>query len=146
MASTLRTLHPRGEPWVTAAHGAAALTARRNVFLSPGEPDPASTAGRRVLAHELTRVLQQRDSRERVQQFRAAERPQIARDLAAMMAVVQSLVTASSNSSGAVDMDKLVTHAAGGRLVRRCQHRFGPAVQAGPACSPCAICSPAVAG
>ncbi len=95
------------------ALGTSAVTSGRNVFLSPAGPDPASDAGRRILAHELTHVVQQRLGGERVQRFTTAERPRIARDLAAMMAVVQSLVTTSSSASGDVDMDKLVTLAGG---------------------------------
>ena len=98
---------------LTDALGTPAVTMGRNVFLSPAGPDPASDAGRRVLAHELTHVVQQRDGGERVQRFTARERPLIARDLADMMAVVQALVTASSSSSGQVDMDRLVTMAGG---------------------------------
>jgi hypothetical protein len=98
---------------LTEALGTPAVTMGRNVFLSPTGPDPASDAGRRVLAHELTHVVQQRDSGERVQRFTAGERSLIARDLAAMMAVVQALVTASSSPSGQVNMDKLVTLAGG---------------------------------
>jgi hypothetical protein len=98
---------------LTEALGTPAVTLGRNVFLSPAAPDPASDAGRRVLAHELTHVVQQRDGGERVQRFTAPERPLIARDLAEMMAVVQTLVTASSSSSGQVDMDRVVTLAGG---------------------------------
>ena len=98
---------------LTEALGTPAVTMGRDVFLSPAGPDLASDAGRRVLAHELTHVVQQRDSGERVQRFTVRERPLIARDLAAMMAVVQALVTASSTSSGQVDMDRLVTLAGG---------------------------------
>jgi len=98
---------------LTEALGTPAVTVGRNVFLSPAGPDPASDAGRRVLAHELTHVVQQRDGGERVQRFTAGERSLIARDLAAMMAVVQALVTASSSPSGDVNMDRLVTLAGG---------------------------------
>lgn len=98
---------------LTDALGTPAVTMGRNVFLSPAGPEPASDAGRRVLAHELTHVVQQRDGGERVQRFTARERPLIARDLAGMMAVVQALVTASSSASGQVDMDRLVTMAGG---------------------------------
>jgi Domain of unknown function (DUF4157) len=98
---------------LTEALGTPAVTMGRNVFLSPAGPDPASDAGRRVLAHELTHVVQQRDSGERVQRFTTSERSLIASDLAAMMAVVQALVTASSSPSGDVSMDKLVTLAGG---------------------------------
>lgn len=98
---------------LTEALGTPAVTMGKNVFLSPAGPDPASGAGRRVLAHELTHVVQQRDSGERVQRFTAGERSLIARDLGAMMAVVQALVTASSGPSGQVNMDKLVTLAGG---------------------------------
>src|SRR6266581_5996820 len=45
---------------LTEALGAPAVTVGRNVFLSPSGPDPASDAGRRMLAHELTHVVQQR--------------------------------------------------------------------------------------
>jgi hypothetical protein len=98
---------------LTEALGTPAMTVGRNVFLSPAGPDPASDAGRRMLAHELTHVVQQRRGGERVQRFTTAERPLIARDLAAMMAVVQTLVTASSTAAGDVNMDKLVTLAGG---------------------------------
>ena len=98
---------------LTEALGAPAVTVGRNVFLSPSGPDPASDAGRRMLAHELTHVVQQRRGGERVQRFTTAERPLIARDLAAMMAVVQALVTASTGPAGDVIMDKLVTLAGG---------------------------------
>jgi hypothetical protein len=98
---------------LTEALGTPAVTMGTNVFLSPAGPEPASDAGRRVLAHELTHVVQQRDGGDRVQRFTASERPLIARDLAEMMAVVQTLVTASSSPSGQVDMDRLVTMAGG---------------------------------
>jgi hypothetical protein len=98
---------------LTEALGTPAVTMGRHVFLSPGGPDLASDAGRRVLAHELTHVVQQRRGGERVQRFTAAERPKIARDLAAMMGVVQALVSASSSPSGDVSMDKLVKLAGG---------------------------------
>jgi hypothetical protein len=105
----------RDEPaaQLTEALGTPAVTAGRNVFLSPSGPDPASDAGRRMLAHELTHVVQQRRGGEQVQRFTTAERPLIARDLATMMAVVQALVTASSSPVGDVNMDKLVTLAGG---------------------------------
>ena len=98
---------------LTDALGTPAVTMGRHVFLSPSGPDLASDAGRRMLAHELTHVVQQRRGGERVQRFTAAERPKIARDLAAMMAVVQALVTASASPSGDVSMDKLVGLAGG---------------------------------
>lgn len=98
---------------LTEALGTPAVTLGRDVFLSPDGPDPASDPGRRILAHELTHVVQQRRGSERVQRFTTAERPLIARDLAAMMAVVQALVVASSAPSGDVNMDKLVTLAGG---------------------------------
>ncbi len=98
---------------LTEALGTPAVTMGKHVFLSPSGPDPASDAGRRILAHELTHVVQQRRGGERPQRFTTAERPLIARDLAAMMAVVQALVTASSSPAGDVNMDKLVTLAGG---------------------------------
>ena len=98
---------------LTEAFGTPAVTMGKNVFLSPSGPDPASDAGRRMLAHELTHVVQQRHGGERVQRFTTAERPLIARDLAAMMGVVQALVTASSSPSGDLNMDKLVRLAGG---------------------------------
>lgn len=105
----------RDEPaaQLTEALGTTAVTMGTNVFLSPRGPDPGSDAGRRLLAHELTHIVQQRGGGGRPQRFTTAERPLIARDLAAMMAVVQALVTASSSPAGDVSMDKLVTLAGG---------------------------------
>lgn len=45
------------------AHGARGLTEGRHVFLAPGAFDPASGAGRALLAHELSHVAQQRPNR-----------------------------------------------------------------------------------
>lgn len=97
---------------LTDALGAQAVTVDSNVFVSRRAPDVASSAGRRLLAHELTHVVQQREFGPRVQRFTAGERPQIADNLAAMMAVIEVLVTASSNGSD-VDMGALVRRAGG---------------------------------
>ena len=97
---------------LTAGLGAEAVTAGPHVYLSPKAPAPDTPAGRRLLAHELTHVVQQHEFGTRTQLFTAAERPWIADDLAAMMAVVQAIVDASSNGSQ-VMMDSLVRHAGG---------------------------------
>lgn len=98
---------------LTAALGAEAVAVGRDVYLGANAPGPGTDAGRRLLAHELTHVVQQQRFGARIQRFTAAHRPLIAKDLAAMMAVVDALVTASSRSSGDVIMDDLVRHAGG---------------------------------
>lgn len=98
---------------LAAAVGAQAVTFDRDIYLSAKAPDLTSAAGRRLLAHELTHVVQQRQFGPRLQLFTAAERPQIAPTLGAMMNVVSSIVTTSSHSSGGVNMDAMVKHAGG---------------------------------
>lgn len=97
---------------LTDALGAQAVTVGSNVFVSHRAPDLASSAGRRLLAHELTHVVQQRQFGPRVQRFTTGERPQIADNLAAMMAVIEALATASSNGDQ-VNMDAFVRRAGG---------------------------------
>jgi hypothetical protein len=97
---------------LTEAVGAQAVTVGDHVYLSRHAPAPDSGAGQRLLAHELTHVLQQRSHGERVQRFTAAERPLIAKDLAAMMTVVEAIVNASSRGEQVL-MDTLVRHSGG---------------------------------
>lgn len=97
---------------LTDALGAEAVTIGLNVYLSPGAPALDSTAGRRLLAHELVHVVQQDESGHRVQCFTSAERPRIAPTLAAMMGVVETLVNASGTGAQ-VNMDALVRNAGG---------------------------------
>jgi hypothetical protein len=97
---------------VTEALGAQAVTFGTNVYLSPDAPGLDTPAGRRLLAHELTHVVQQHEFGTRGQRFTVGERPLIALDLDAMMAVVRVLVDASCNGND-VDMDALVVHAGG---------------------------------
>lgn len=97
---------------VTAAVGALAVTMGAHVYLSPMAPPLAARAGQRLLAHELTHVVQQREQGERIQRFAASERPQIAKDLAAMMAVVEAIVRASSSGDDVL-MGPLVRNSGG---------------------------------
>ncbi len=97
---------------VTSAVGAQAVTMGPHVYFARGAPGPDSAAGRRLLAHELTHVAQQRTHGPRVQRFQASERPQIAKDLAAMMAVVEAIVRASSRGED-VSMAHLVRYSGG---------------------------------
>ncbi|WP_218952111.1 DUF4157 domain-containing protein [Amycolatopsis anabasis] len=97
---------------LTAALGATAVTAGRNIYFSAGAPGLSTTAGRRLLAHELTHVAQQQRFGPRLQFFTAAEKPQIAPNLGAMMAVIAAIVAASSDGSR-VNMDTLVRLAGG---------------------------------
>jgi Domain of unknown function (DUF4157) len=98
---------------LTEALGAQAVTVGRHVYLSPRTPPLDSDAGRRLLAHELTHVVQQDRFGPRLQRFTAGERPLIAKDLSAMMSVITALVTASSPNDGQINMDLLVKHAGG---------------------------------
>jgi hypothetical protein len=97
---------------LTEAVGAQAVTVGDHVYLSPQAPGPESAAGRRLLVHELTHVVQQRAFGPQLHRFTASERPQIAKDLTAMMAVVEAIVTASSRG-GAVNMDSVVQRSGG---------------------------------
>lgn len=97
---------------VTSVVGARAVTMGPNVYFAPDAPAFASPAGRRLLAHELTHVAQQRAHGTSVQQFQASERPQIAKDLAAMMAVVEAIVRASSSGEDVL-MAQLVRNSGG---------------------------------
>lgn len=97
---------------LTAAVGAHAVTVGDQIHLSPQAPPLESDAGRRLLAHELTHVLQQRAHGPRLQRFQSSERPQIAKDLAAMMTVVETIVSAASRGDQ-VDMDDMVRKAGG---------------------------------
>ena len=101
-----------GAAGLTEAVGARAVTMGDHVYLSPHAPAPDSLGGRRLLAHELTHVLQQRSSGAKLQHFSAGERPQIAKDLAAMMAVVEAIVNASSRGDQVL-MDELVRNSGG---------------------------------
>jgi hypothetical protein len=101
-----------GAAALTEAVGAQAATVGDHVYLSSHAPTAESGAGRRLLAHELTHVLQQRSHGERLQRFTAGERPQIAKDLAAMMTVIETIVNASSNGDQ-VNMDELVRNSGG---------------------------------
>jgi hypothetical protein len=47
------------------AMGATALTRGNDIYVAPGQYDPATPAGQRLLAHELTHVVQQRANRVR---------------------------------------------------------------------------------
>jgi hypothetical protein len=47
--------------------GASAYTAGSNIAFARGQFDPATSGGRRLIAHELTHVVQQRSQRARVQ-------------------------------------------------------------------------------
>lgn len=85
-----------GAAGITEAVGAQAVTLGEHVYLAPHAPGAESAAGRRLLAHELTHVLQQRAHGPRIQCFTAGERPLIAKDLAAMMAVIEGIVNGSS--------------------------------------------------
>ncbi len=102
-----------GAAALTNAAGAQAVTWGEHVYLSPRAPAPETSAGRRLLAHELTHVVQQRAHGARPQLFTTGERSQIAPDLAAMMAVVTALVNASCSYGDQVDMDLLVRHGGG---------------------------------
>lgn len=97
---------------LTDALGAAAVTVGGNVFLSPTAPSLTGPTGRRLLAHELTHVVQQQAYGRRAQLFSTGERSQIAPDLSAMMAVVSTLVNASCRGNDVI-MDDLVRHAGG---------------------------------
>lgn len=97
---------------LTHALGAQAVTLGPDIYLAGDAPAADTTAGRRLLAHELTHVVQQDESGDRPQLFTAAEEPQIANDLAAIMAVVRAIAIASSHGDS-VDMDALVRHAGG---------------------------------
>lgn len=58
-------VHPDGEAAETAESlGARALTVGNDIAFAPGEYNPRSTAGRSLLAHELTHTLQQGESGE----------------------------------------------------------------------------------
>jgi hypothetical protein len=62
---------------------ARATTAGRDIYFNQGEYDPGSASGRKLLAHELTHVLQQRRSAVRLQRARKGKektRPTIAPD------------------------------------------------------------------
>ncbi len=48
---------------VTNAMGAQAFTIGNDIFFESGRYDPISQEGRRLLAHELTHVVQQRDGK-----------------------------------------------------------------------------------
>ena len=97
---------------VTSAVGAQAVTMGDHVYFEPQAPSLASHAGQRMLAHELTHVVQQRAAGVGIQRFQASERPLIAKDLAAMMAVVEAIVRASSTGED-VRMDDLVRNSGG---------------------------------
>jgi hypothetical protein len=97
---------------LTDALGAHAVTVGSNVYLSPRAPDLDSAEGRRLLAHELVHVVQQDRFGARFQCFTAAERPQIAPSLSAMMGVVEAIVGAAATGDS-VDMDDLVRNAGG---------------------------------
>lgn len=101
-----------GSADLTAAVGAHAVTVGDQIHLSPQAPPLESDAGRRLLAHELTHVLQQRAHGPRLQRFQSSERPQIAKDLAAMMAVIETIVGSASRGDQ-VDMDDMVRKAGG---------------------------------
>lgn len=107
---------------VTSALGAQAVTMGSHVYLSPKAPPLTAPAGKRLLVHELTHVVQQRERGVGVQRFQASERPQIAKDLAAMMAVVEAIVRASSSGE-----DVLMS-----QLVRNCGGRDVGAAMPGP--------------
>ena len=97
---------------VTAAVGAKAVTMGPHVYFAPDTPGFASPAGRRLLAHELTHVAQQRSHGAGMQRFQASERPQIAKDIGAMMAVVEGIVRASSSGEDVL-MAQLVRNSGG---------------------------------
>lgn len=108
----IRLHRDAGAAGITEAVGAQAVTLGEHVYLSPHAPGTGSGAGRRLLAHELTHVVQQRARGPRLQCFTAGERPLIAKDLAAMMAVVEAIVNASSSGDDVL-MGPLVRHSGG---------------------------------
>lgn len=89
---------------LTQALGAHAVTVDRNIYLSPSAPSIESHAGRRLLAHELAHVVQQREHGPVPQLFQASERNQIAPTLDALMAVLDGIADRSLNWMGLVNL------------------------------------------
>jgi len=89
---------------LTRALGAHAVTVDRNIYLSPSAPGLESQAGRRLLAHELAHVVQQREHGPVPQLFQASERSLIAPTLDALMAVLGGIADRSLNWMGLVSL------------------------------------------
>jgi Domain of unknown function (DUF4157) len=60
---------------LAAAVSARAFTVGQDIFFGPGQYQPASSVGRRLLAHELVHTLQQRDAPETGVSLRRFEVP-----------------------------------------------------------------------
>lgn len=86
------------------ALGAHAVTVGGDIYLSPSAPSLESQAGKRLLAHELTHVVQQREHGPVPQLFQTSERNQIAPTLDALMAVLDGIANRSLNWMGLVSL------------------------------------------
>jgi hypothetical protein len=89
---------------LTQALGAHAVTVDRNIYLSPSAPSIGSHAGKRLLAHELAHVVQQREHGPAMQLFQSSERNQIAPTLDALMTVLDGIADRSLNWMGLVSL------------------------------------------
>src|SRR4051794_22793884 len=89
---------------LTQALGAHAVTVDRNIYLSPSAPGIESHAGKRLLAHELAHVVQQREHGPVPQLFQTSERSQIAPTLDALMVVLGAIADRSLNWMGLVSL------------------------------------------
>jgi hypothetical protein len=89
---------------VTHGLGADAVTIGRNIYFSPAAPSVESHAGKRLLAHELAHVVQQREHGPVAQLFQTSERSQIAPTLDALMAVLDGIANRSLNWMGLVSL------------------------------------------
>ncbi|WP_213982366.1 DUF4157 domain-containing protein, partial [Sphingomonas sp. dw_22] len=66
---------------IAAGLGARALTYSRDIFFGPGEFQPDSRQGKRLIAHELTHTVQQREVVQREVTVRERSAPQVQRGL-----------------------------------------------------------------
>ena len=118
---------------LTQALGAHAVTVDRNIYLSPSAPSTESAAGRRLLAHELAHVVQQREHGPVPQLFQVSERNQIAPTLDALMVVLGGIADRSLNWMGLVSLSTFAS---------RCGDNSPAGRRGRTTSSPCATCSP----
>ncbi len=110
-----------------AAVNALAYTVGSDVVFASGQYSPGTTQGQRLLAHELTHVLQQREdsSQPVLQRFAASEVNRIAPTTQDMLAQIKELIDAATTPNGDLNWDFLVEISGGSSAGRAVDQALG---------------------
>lgn len=82
--------------------GAQAFTNKQDIYFNSGKYNPENSAGKRLLAHELTHVIQQTGSEEKIQRDHKSKPAQSKKKVAKKIVVTLSSQTAVAMEDGAV--------------------------------------------